>query len=48
MQVSRTAERKVRLKVIYSAWSFVWHWLEMLRLKMNEVKTMQIILLFPQ
>lgn len=48
MQVSRRAEREVRVKVIYSAWSFVWNWLEMLRLKMNEVKNMQIILLFPQ
>lgn len=48
MQVSRRAERKARVKVIYSAWSFVWHWLEMLRLKMNEVKNMQIIPLFPQ
>lgn len=48
MQVGRRAEGKVRVKVIYSAWSFVWNWLEMLRLKINEVKKMQIISRFAQ
>lgn len=42
------AERKVRVKVIYSAWAFVWNSLVMLRSKTNEVKNMQIISLLPQ
>lgn len=48
MQVSRRAEKKVRVKVIYSVWSCVRSRLEMLRLKMNKGKNMQIISLFPQ